>query len=72
MLCVAVGEPKGALALSTARQGSCFLPIVYPLALLGSAVGLAAVQALADVLTLVLAVPIRRRMLKIIAEKAAA
>ena len=64
MLCVGLGDAKGALALSTARQGSCFLPILYPLAWIFGAYGVAAVQALADVLTLVLAVPIIRGLNK--------
>ncbi len=72
MLCSGLGNAKGALALSTARQGSCFLPILYPLAWAFGAYGIACVQALADVLTLVLAIPILRRMRKTIdqAEKA--
>ena len=71
MLCVGIGKARGALALSTARQGTCFLPIVYPIAKLGGAYGIASVQAVADVLTLALAVPIKNRMLKIIGETAA-
>ena len=58
MYCVGLGNAKGALALSTARQGSCFLPILYPLAWIFGAWGVGAVQAVADVLTLVLAIPI--------------
>ena len=58
MYCVGLGNAKGALALSTARQGSCFLPILYPLAWIFGAYGVGAVQAVADVLTLVLAIPI--------------
>ena len=27
MLCVSLGEAKGALLLSTARQGTCFIPL---------------------------------------------
>ena len=38
--------------------GSCFLPIVYIMARLMGENGIAAVQAVADVLTLLLAVPI--------------
>ena len=68
MLCAGLGNAKGALALSTARQGSCFLPILYPLAWLFGAYGVASVQAAADVLTLLLAVPIIRRMKKKIAD----
>ena len=58
MYCVGLGDAKGALALSTARQGSCFLPILYPMAWIFGAYGVGAVQAVADVLTLVLAIPI--------------
>ena len=62
MYCVGLGNAKGALALSTARQGSCFLPILYPLAWLFGAWGVGAVQAAADILTMVLAVPIIRSL----------
>ena len=57
MLCVGLGNAKGAFLLSTARQGTCFLPILYPLAWLMGAYGIASAQAAADILTLVLAVP---------------
>ena len=62
MYCVGLGNARGALILSTARQGSCFLPILYPLAWLFGAYGVGAVQAAADVLTVLLAVPILRNM----------
>ena len=58
MYCVGLGNARGALVLSTARQGSCFLPILYPLAWIFGAYGVGCVQAVADVLTMVLAVPI--------------
>ncbi len=64
MLCAGLGNARGALALSTARQGTCFIPIVYVLAWAFGAYGIASVQAVADVLTLVLAVPIIRGMRK--------
>jgi len=67
MLCAGLGNAKGALALSTARQGTCFIPILYPLAFLFGAYGIACVQALADILTLLLAVPIIRKTRKNIA-----
>ena len=66
MLCAGLGKAKYALALSTSRQGSCFIPILYPLAWIFGAYGIASVQALADVLTLVLAVPIMRNVKKMI------
>ena len=68
MFCAGLGKAKYALALATARQGSCFLPILYPLALIFGAYGIAGVQAMADVLTLLLAVPIIRSVRKTIAQ----
>ena len=64
MLCVGLGNAKGAFVLSTARQGSCFVPVLYPLAWAFGAYGVASVQAVADVLTLAMAVPIVIAMTK--------
>ena len=64
MFCSGLGNGRGAFLLATARQGSCFLPILFPLAYLFEAYGMASVQALADVLTLVLAIPIAIAMMK--------
>ena len=64
MLCVGLGNARGAFLLATARQGSCFIPILYPLAWLFAGYGLASVQAAADILTLVLAIPIAISMTK--------
>jgi len=64
MLCVGLGNAKGAMLLATARQGSCFLPILFPLALIFGAYGIASVQALADILTMALAIPISIAMKK--------
>ena len=64
MLCMGLGNAKGAFALATARQGTCFIPILFPLAWIFGAWGVGSVQALADVLTMVLAVPIIRGMNK--------
>ena len=72
MLCAGLGNAKGALVLSTSRQGSCFIPILYPLAWAFGAFGIAIVQALADVLTLILAVPIMKGMRRKIKEAALA
>ena len=66
MMCAGLGKAKYALALSTSRQGSCFIPILYPLAWIFGAYGIAAVQGVADILTLVLAVPIIRSVQKMI------
>lgn len=61
--CSGLGYGKYAVMLATSRQGSCFMPIVFPMAMLGAA-GVASVQAVADCLTLILAIPILRRMWK--------
>ena len=70
MLCAGLGKALGAVLLSTARQGTCFLPIVYPMTMLGGANGVAAVQAVADVLSIALAVPLVRRMKAMIRQAA--
>ena len=58
MLCAGLGKAKGAFILATSRQGTCFIPILYPLVYFFQANGIVAVQAVADVLSLVLAIPI--------------
>lgn len=58
MLCAGLGNAKGALVLSTARQGTCFIPILYPMVWGFGSYGVAVVQAVADGLTMALAVPI--------------
>jgi Na+-driven multidrug efflux pump len=52
-----LGKARIALLLATARQGSCFIPVLYPLSRFFGAEGIASVQAVADVLTLALAIP---------------
>ena len=64
MFCAGLGNAGGAVLLSTSRQGSCFLPIVYPMAAIWGATGVVAVQAVADVLSLAMAIPIILYMLK--------
>ena len=64
MLCAGLGNAGGALALATARQGTCMLPVLFPLAYLFGEYGLASVQAIADVLSLALAIPICMYMVK--------
>lgn len=67
MMCAGLGDAKGALLLSTARQGTCFIPFVHLISYLFGAVGAASIQALADVLSLVLAIPVLRRTMKRVA-----
>ena len=64
MLCAGLGNATGALLLSTSRQGTCMLPILYPLAYFFGEKGIASVQAIADVLSLVLALPLSMYMRK--------
>ena len=64
MFCVGLGNAKGAMVLATSRQGSCFIPIVHLMALVFGAYGVASVQALADVLSMALALPIMLSMKK--------
>ena len=66
MLCVGLGNAKGAMLLATARQGTCFIPFVHIMAFLLGAYGVASVQALADVLSLALAFPLMISMKKTI------
>jgi len=63
MMCAGLGYAGKAFLLATARQGSCFLPILYPMAYFMGELGIVSVQAVADVLTLLLAVPIIFRVL---------
>ena len=58
MLCSGLGNAGGAFLLATARQGTCLLPILFPLAHFYAEYGIASVQALADVLSLAMAIPI--------------
>ena len=62
MLCVGLGNAKGAFALATARQGSCFIPVIHLFTWLLGETGIASIQALADVLSLIIAFPIMSMM----------
>ena len=57
MYCNGLGNAGGAFLLATSRQGTCFIPILFPLAAQFGDYGLASVQGAADVLTLVFAIP---------------
>lgn len=62
MLCAGLGNARYALILSTARQGTCFIAILYPLVMVFGAYGIAVVQGAADLLSLALAIPIMIRV----------
>ena len=72
MFCAGLGRAKEALLLSTARQGTCFLPIVHLLTFAFGAYGVASVQAAADVLTLIPAIPVSLSVLRRVRKAAAA
>ena len=63
MLCAGLGYGGLAFLLATSRQGSCFLPLL-PLALVLGEMGVISIQAVADVLSLVLAIPVYRIVLR--------
>ena len=66
MLCAGLGKAKNALILSTARQGSCFIPILLPMIYFFGANGIASVQAVADILSMALAIPIAISVMKLV------
>ena len=72
MLCASLGYAGYAVILATARQGTCFFPIVYPLAWIFGGNGAAGTQAAADLLTIIPAAIIIRKMLAIIDAREAA
>ena len=69
MYCAGLGLARKAVLLSTSRQGSCFLRIVYPLIWLFGVYGVASVQAAADLLSLLLAVPVIVQVNRMVREK---
>ena len=72
MMCAGIGKAIPALLLGTARQGICFLPILPIMVKLFGVWGIASVQGAADILTLVLAIPIARRVMREVAAMEAA
>lgn len=57
MLCAGLGNAVGAFLLATARQGTCMIPILFVMDRYMGSYGVTSVQAVADVLSLVLAIP---------------
>lgn len=64
MLCAGLGNAVGAFLLATARQGTCMIPILYVMDRYMGAYGVVSVQAVADVLSLALAIPIAIYMIR--------
>ena len=66
MFCGALGYARYAFILATTRQGTCFMPILYPMAYIFGSIGVVSVQAVADVLSIIPAIPIIKKMYKTI------
>ena len=64
MLCAGLGNAFGAFLLATARQGTCMIPILYVMDRYMGEYGVVSVQAVADVLSLALAVPMAIYMIR--------
>lgn len=68
MLCGATGYAFGTVFLALARQGICFIPIVFPLTWMFGEYGVCSVQAIADALSIFLAIPIIKKAKKMISD----
>lgn len=66
MFYAGIGKPKQALALSIARQGYCFWPMIFLLPAIFGGMGLAGVQAGADLLSACVAIPLGVSALRLV------
>ena len=69
MFYAGIGKGKQALAMSTARQGYCFIPVALIAPMLMGGTGVAATQAIADVLSMAVAIPLTIGAFKLIQQK---
>lgn len=65
MFYAGIGKARYALLLSTARQGYCFIPILFIVSYLFKENGIASSQALADLLSLAVAIPLAITAMKL-------
>ena len=63
-LFTAIGRAKEALILSLSRQGFCLIPVVIFVTLVWGVIGLALSQAIADVLSFLIAMPMTLKLTK--------
>ena len=70
MLFAGIGRAFGAVVLSLARQGFCYLPMLYLLPAFFGANGLAMAQAAADALSLAVALPLAVKVLRELSPRA--
>ena len=68
MFCAGLGFGRGALLLATSRQGTCFLPFAHLAAHIGGSDGVASIQAIADILSMFLAIPLIRYVMRKVKE----
>ena len=73
MFCAGIGFASGAVILATARQGTCFIPFVFLLNALFREYGILSIQAVADLLSIVLALIVLKKAMSRVhaAERAA-
>lgn len=71
MFYAGIGKPKQALALSIARQGYCFWPMIVLLPVIFGGIGLAGVQAGADLLSACVAIPLGFSAIRLVQTKQA-
>lgn len=69
MFYAGIGKAKQALLMSTARQGYCLIPVALIAPFLWKATGIAATQAIADLLSMAVAVPLTIKAFKLIEER---
>lgn len=70
MLYSSLGKPLGAIIQSLSRQGYCFLPLFYTIPAIYGIMGLAAVQAGADLLSFIISIPFALYILRFIKNNA--
>jgi len=69
MFFAGIGKAKQAMLMSTARQGYCFIPVALIAPLIWKANGVAATQAIADLVSMFIAVPLTIQAFKLIAQR---
>ena len=69
MFYAGVGKAKSALAINTARQGYCFFPVLLIAPMIWGINGVASTQALADLLSAAVIIPLGILALKLIAKQ---
>ena len=71
MFFAGIGMPRYAMILSTARQGYCFIPLIYLLPLLFGVTGLCIAQGCADMIAGCISFVLYRRAKKLLNGKLA-